>query len=109
MKNQVQRGDNITVTATAAVKAGEGVLMGNLFGIAAGDATIGDPLDLVTVGVFRMDKVEADAFTIGARAYWDEAAKLVTTDDDTGGNHEIGLAVIDAANPSGAVNVRLHG
>lgn len=109
MKNQVQRGDNITVTATASVKSGEGVLMGNLFGIAAGDAAIGEPLDLVTVGVFRMDKVEADVFTVGARAYWDEAAKLVTTDDDTGNNFEIGLAVINAANPSGAVNVRLHG
>ena len=109
MKNYVQKGENITVTAAAAATSGAGVLVGNLFGIAAGDAAIGEDLDLVTVGVFTMPKVATDAFTVGAVVYWDDTAKLVTTDDDTGNNPEVGLAVTAAANPSGTVNVRLHG
>lgn len=109
MKNYVQKGENITVTATAAASSGEGVLVGSLFGIAAGDAAIGEDLDLVTVGVFTMPKVSTDAFTVGAVVYWDDSAGLVTTDDDTGSNPAIGLAVTAAANPSGTVNVRLNG
>ena len=109
MKNYVQKGENITVTAAAAATSGEGVLVGSLFGIAAGDAAIGKDLDLVTVGVFTMPKVATVSFTVGAPVYWDDTAKLVTTDDDTGNNPEIGLAVTAAANPSGTVNVRLNG
>lgn len=109
MKNYVQKGENITVTAAAAATSGSGVLVGNLFGIAAGDAAIGADLDLVTVGVFTMPKVATDAFTVGAPVYWDDTAKLVTTDDNTGNNPEVGLAVTAAGNPSGSVNVRLHG
>lgn len=109
MKNYVQKGDNITVTAAAAATSGDGVLVGNLFGIAAGDAAIGEDLDLVTQGVFQMAKVATDAFTVGAAVYFDESAGLVTTDDDSGNNPEIGLAVTVAGNPSASVNVRLHG
>ena len=97
------------MTAAAAATSGDGVLINDLFGIAAGDAAIGEALDLVTVGVFTMTKVGTDAFAVGEPVYWDDAAGLVTSDDDTGSNPEIGLAVTAAANPSGTVNVRLHG
>ena len=109
MRNYVQPGENITITATAAATSGEGVLIGNLFGIAAGDAAIGEDLDLVTVGVFAMPKVSTDVLAVGDAVFWDDTAKLATADDDTGNNAEIGLAVTAAANPSGTVNVRLHG
>ncbi|MCO6385019.1 DUF2190 family protein [Oceanicola sp. 502str15] len=109
MKNYVQKGENITVTAAAAATSGQGVLVGNLFGIAAGDAEIGDDLDLVTVGVFSMAKVSTDVLAVGDPVYWDDTAKLATADDDSGANAEIGLAVTAAANPSGTVNVRLNG
>lgn len=40
MKNFIQRGDMITVTApTGGVTSGQGVLVGNLFGVAAKTAT----------------------------------------------------------------------
>lgn len=109
MKNYVQKGENITITATAAATSGQGVLVGNLFGIAAGNAEIGDALDLVTVGVFDMPKVSTDVLAVGDFVYWDDTAKLATADDDTGNNGLIGLAVTAAANPSGTVNVRLNG
>jgi len=109
MRNYVQPGENITVTAAATATSGQGVLIGNLFGIAAGDAAIGEDLDLVTVGVFAMPKVSTDVLAVGDAVYWDDAAKLVTADDASGANELIGLAVTAAANPSGSVNVRLHG
>lgn len=109
MKNYVQPGDSITVTAAAAATSGDGVLMGSLFGIASGTAAIGESLVLTTNGVFTMPKVSTDAFTVGATVYWDDSASVVTTDDDTGANPAIGLAVTVAGNPSGTVNVRLNG
>lgn len=107
MKNYVQKGENITIAATAAATSGQGVLVGNLFGIAAGDAAIGEDLDLVTEGVFNMAKVGTDELAVGDLVYWDDTAKLATSDDDTGANELIGLAVTVAANPSGTVNVKL--
>ena len=109
MRNYVQPGESITVTATAAASSGDGVVMGALFGIASGDAAIGEKLVLTTQGVFTMPKVSTDAVTVGAVIYFDDSAKLVTTDDDTGSNPRIGIAVTAAANPSGSVNVRLDG
>jgi predicted RecA/RadA family phage recombinase len=107
MKNYVQKGENITVTAPAAATSGQGVLIGNLFGIAAGAAAIGEDLDLVTEGVFTMAKLSTDELNVGDFVYWDDTAKLATSDDDTGANGLIGLAVTAAANPSGTFNVKL--
>lgn len=66
MKNFVQVGENITVTAAAVAQSRDGIKMGNLFGVASGDAQIGEPVTLVTVGVFDMPKVGVDNFTSGA-------------------------------------------
>lgn len=107
MKNYVQKGDNITVTAAAVATSGQGVLIGNLFGIAAGDAAIGEDLDLVTVGVFTMPKVSTDVLAVGDLVYWDAANSLVTASEAAGANELIGLAVTAAANPSGTVNVKI--
>lgn len=109
MRNYVQPGDSITFTAAAAASSGDGVLVNNLFGIASGDAAIGESLVLTTKGVFAMPKVATDVMAVGTVVYWDNSASLVTTDDDTGSNPRIGLAVTVAANPSGSVNVRLDG
>lgn len=109
MKNYVQPGDSITFTAAAATSSGDGVLVNSLFGIASGDAAIGEKLVLTTKGVFTMPKVSTDVMAVGAVVFWDDSAGLVTTDDDTGANPRIGLAVTVAGNPSGTVNVRLDG
>lgn len=107
MKNFVQAGENITVTATAAATSGEGVKVGELFGIAAGDAAIGGDLDLVTVGVFEMPKVNTDDIAVGDAVYFRTADGLVTK--TASGNTKVGIAVTAAGNPSGTVNVRLNG
>jgi predicted RecA/RadA family phage recombinase len=109
MKNYVQPGDSITLTAAAIAASGDGILVNSLFGIASGDAAIGEKLVLTTKGVFNMPKPSTDVIAVGAVLYWDDSAGLVTTDDDTGSNARIGLAVTAAGNPSGTVNVRLDG
>ena len=107
MKNYVQPGDSITVTAAAVAASGDGVKMGNLFGVASGDATVDEKLVLTTTGVFEMPKVSANTFAVGALVYWDDTAKVVTS--TASGNTRIGLAVSDAGNPSASVHVRLDG
>jgi len=47
MRGYVQPGVSITATAAAA-SSGDGVKMGNFFGIASGDAAIGEKLVLTT-------------------------------------------------------------
>lgn len=107
MRNFVQAGDKITIPAAAAATSGDGVKIGTLFGIASGDAAIGDPLVLVTAGVFDMPKVAADDITLGAAIYWRTSDGLVTV--TASGNTKVGVAVSAAGNGAGSVRVRLNG
>lgn len=107
MKNFVQTGDNVTLPAPYDLDSGDGALVGAIFGIASGAAAAGEDFDSVTRGVFELPKVSALAIGIGAKVYWDNAAKLVNT--TAAGNTLIGTAVAAAANPSATVNVRLNG
>lgn len=107
MKNYIQRGENITVAAAEDATSGGGVLLGSLFGVASGDAAVGESLVLVTAGVFDMPKVATDDISVGEPIFWDDVAKLVTVDGT--GNTRIGVAVSAAGNPSGSVRVRLNG
>lgn len=105
MQNYIQRGENITVPAPAAVTSGDGVLLGALFGVANGDADPGADLVLSTTGVFELPKATTDEIAIGDPLYWDATAGKITV--TTTDNTFVGYAVSAAANPSGAVRVRL--
>lgn len=108
MRNYVQPGDTITVAAPADVASGAGVLVGDLFGIATGDAKSGEDVEIKTTGVFELAKTSAQAWaTVGLPVYWDAANKVVTTVHST--NKLIGVNVADAANPSATGTVRLNG
>lgn len=107
MRNFVQAGDTLTIPAPAAVASGEVVIAGDIKGIAAGAAALGEAVDVVTTGVFDLAKVGANAFTLGAKVYWDATAKLATS--TSSGNTLIGVAVADAGASTAAVRVRLSG
>src|SRR5690606_26913440 len=100
-------GENLTLPAPYAVTSGDGALIGNIFGVAAGDAAEGAEVDLVTIGVFTLPKVSTDAIAVGAVVYWDDDAKLITTTATD--NTKIGVSVATAVNPSGTTDVRLNG
>lgn len=107
MKNYVQRGDTLTLTALDAVSSGDVVVIGSIIGVAAGDAAEGEPVDVGTVGVFDLPKVSAEAIDEGDPVYWDADDSLVTgTATD---NTKLGVAVQTAGNPSASVRVRLSG
>lgn len=98
MKNFVQPGDVISVTAPANVSAGAGVLVGSIFGVAVNAALSGAPVEIATRGVFDLTKAGSQAWTVGQRVYWDDTAKNCTT--TAGTNKLIGVAA--AAVGSGA-------
>lgn len=105
MKNFVQVGHQVPVIALASVSAGQGVLIGSLFGVAVHDAASGDPLELSLEGVYRMAKATGAAWTVGARLYWDDTAKNVTTTASTNKLIGVALEAADSAATSGVLRL----
>ena len=107
MKNFVQEGDILTVVAPAAVLSGAGVLVGTIFGIAQTDAASGAEVAIKRKGVFTHAKTSAEAWTAGAKIYWDNTNKVFTS--TAGTNQLVGAAVAAATNPSATGTVLLDG
>ena len=109
MKNYVQPGNTITLTAPYAVASGEGLLVGSIFGVASGTAALGEPVETALVGVFDLKKVASQAWSVGAKVYWDDAAKQTTTVATA--NTLVGVAVEAVAGGAGDTigRVRLNG
>ncbi|NTI86027.1 DUF2190 family protein [Agrobacterium rhizogenes] len=105
MKNYIQEGDTLELTAPADVKSGDGVLVGKLFGVAAHSAKQGERVNLDRVGVYKLPKVAAQAWGEGIPVYWDAGA---ATTDGTGGKTKIGYSAAIADNPSDLGDVVLH-
>jgi len=102
MKNYVQLGDNLTLPAPYAVASGGPALIGPIVGVASTDAAQGEDCAFVRVGVFNLPKAAGQAWTAGAKLYFDAAAKNFTT---TAGGVLAGAAASNAASAdtSGAV------
>lgn len=105
MRNFVQPGKVLTVTAVAAVKSGEFVKVGAIFGVAATDAKIGQEFELQTGEVFDLPKTSAQAWVVGDVIYATATGVMTTVSTD---NTKVGVAVAVAANPSGTGRVRLN-
>jgi predicted RecA/RadA family phage recombinase len=79
MRNFVQRGKVLSVTAPYDVMSGGGVKVGSLFGIAACHAANGMPVEIERTGVFDVGAVMVDTGSQGAKIYWDNTARKMTT------------------------------
>lgn len=107
MKNFIQDGDTLTVTAPYALAAsGLGCLVGSIFGVACSDALISAEVEIKTMGVFDLVKVGSQAWTVGARIYWDDTAKACTTTAST--NKLIGVAVAAVGSGAGETTGRVR-
>lgn len=104
MKNYVQPGDVITLTAPYAVASGAGLLVGSLFGVACGAAALNAEVEARTTGVFDLAKASG-AVTQGAKLYWDNTNKLLTT--TSSGNTLVGVATQAAQSGDATARVRL--
>ena len=109
MKNFVYSGNVITLTAPYAVASGDGLRVGSIFGVAAGDAESGAMVETALAGVFDLKKVASQAWTPGDKIYWDDAKKEATK--TAASNTLIGVATEAAAGGAGNVigRVRLNG
>jgi predicted RecA/RadA family phage recombinase len=108
MKNFIQRGDMITVAApTGGVTSGQGVLVGNLFGVAATTAAEGDSVEIATHGVYELPKLASAVIAAGDKVSWDDTAKQVVLPDT--GMVPIGIATLASGNGATIVRVRLDG
>lgn len=104
-KNFQQRGEAIDVLAPHDVKSGGGLKIGSLFGVAQSDALSGEDVVIIPVGVWRLAKTSAQAWTVGQQVYWDDTNKVVTATASS--NLPIGHVLEVAANPSPNGVVRL--
>ena len=108
MKTYIQNGEVITVPAPAGgIASGEGAIIGNIFGIAAYAAAVGEPVELATVGVYQLPKATAAVLTLGARVAWDNSAKNINVPGT--GRFLVGIATEAAGNGITSVAVRLDG
>ncbi|MFC3002757.1 DUF2190 family protein [Falsiroseomonas tokyonensis] len=96
MRNYVQPGDSLALAVPYAggVTSGQGVLVGALFGVAAVDGVQNAVIECQTKGVFDITKEPALAITAGARVFWDNTNRRLTT--TATGNFQVGLATVAA-------------
>ena len=105
MRNFVQPGDYVTVTAPYALTSGDGCLVGSLFGIASNTYANGaTDAELDVEGVFDITALGTDTATVGALAYWDNTNRRITT--TASGNTKVG--VFTAVKSSGATTARVR-
>jgi len=108
MKTYIQSGEVVEFTApSGGVVAGTAYLIGSLLVVATVTAAEAAKFDGLVTGVVTHAKVSAQAWTEGAKLYWDNSAKDFTT--TAGGNTLIGVAAAAAANPSATGKIRLDG
>src|SRR5262245_58365351 len=106
-RNYIQPGKTMTFTAPEQRNAGQGCLIGALFGVSLQTVANGAVGEFGIEGVWELTKVSAQAWTAGALIYWDNTAKNCTTTSTS--NTRIGVAAAAAANPSATGQVRLNG
>lgn len=91
MKNFIQDGDVLELAAPYAVNSGAGALIGSCFGVATKTLANAEVGNFAIKGVFELAKVGSQAWTVGAKIYWDNTNKYCTT--TSSGNTLIGVAV----------------
>ena len=109
MKNFIATGNTLTITAEADIASGAGVLIGSIFGVATGPIANGAEGVINLTGVYDLPKTASQAWTVGAKVYWDNTAKEATK--TTTSNTLIGVAVVAVAGGAGDTigRVRLNG
>lgn len=108
MKNYLQHGDTVSLTApTGGVVSGTAYLIGAMLVVAIASVAQTLPFEGRVIGCFLLPKATGQAWTEGAKLYWDNAAKNVTT--TSAGNTFIGNAIAAALSGDTTGRVRLAG
>lgn len=108
MKNFVQPGNVVTITAGGTIASGAPVLVNELFGVATGAATSGQQVELVTQGVFDLPKAATVTPAVGEEAFYNNSNGTVTNASATG-LFKIGVFTAAALAGAATCRVRLDG
>ena len=108
MRNYVQPGNSLAIAVPYAggILSGQGVLVGALFGVAAVDGAQNATIEAATQGVFDITKEPALAITAGARLFWDNTNRRLTT--TATGNFQVGIAALAALTADTTVRAWLN-
>ena len=90
MRNFIQPGDSLPLSAPYNVASGGGFLLGSLFCVAKNAAVAGGAVEGMTEGVFDLPKPTGQAWTQGVKLYWDNTVQNITT--TATGNTLVGAA-----------------
>ena len=103
----IQDGHALDITPSADLAAGDVVVAGDLIGVAAGDITAHTLGAIQVTGVFEFPKATGvgTALSLGAKAYWDDTAKVATA--TAGANKPLGKVARAAADEDTKVRIRL--
>jgi predicted RecA/RadA family phage recombinase len=107
MKNFVQEGNTITLTASADVTSGQLIVVGSIVGVAAFDAASGADVEVTVKGVFDLPKVTTDVIAQGDKLYWDSGQAKLTKTAGTGNKPMVGVATAASGNGGTTVNCLL--
>lgn len=105
MKNYVQEGCRLDLTAPRAVTSGDGFIVGSIFAVASTTATSGAALVGCTEGVFDLTKKTTATFAVGDKVSWDNTNFYC--DAPGTGLYPVGVAVAVAGNGGATVRVKL--
>lgn len=109
MKTYVQPGGTLTLAAPYDVLSGQGLKLGAIVGVATHDALAGADVETALTGVYDLAKAASQAWTVGAKIYWDDTNKVASS--VATGNTLIGVATLAVAGGASDVigRVRLNG
>lgn len=80
MTNYIQEGEVLEAVApSGGVVSGTAYLFGVMVGVACVSAAVGESFSLALEGVFELPKATGQAWSLGAKLYWDDTAKNFTT------------------------------
>lgn len=107
-QNYIEPGDvfEYTVPASTTIASGDGVIIGDTFGVALGKGVTGDVIAVSVCGVYTLPKATG-AISVGAKVYWDASAKKITATDASGANKLAGYAFASELSAATTVRVKL--
>lgn len=108
MKNFVQKGDNITITAAANLTSGTPLIIGHMLAVPEADIASGAIGSVLIEGVVSLPKLSTAVIAVGDLVDWAASAgQVVVAGTAAGDLVGCGIAVSAAGNGSLTVNVKL--
>lgn len=87
----------LTLTAPAAIVAGQGLLIGGIFGVVANAAASGEKFSLYIEGEYLINKLASDNPVEGSPLYWDNTSTPKRLTLTVGSNKLVGYCTVAPA------------